>query len=139
MAAYRLKDNAQVSLAYGRFYQDSDDETLLYSQGVGQERAEHFIFNYQYTSANRTFRIEAYQKSYQDLVKFSIDEAGDYTYSNDGEGYARGIDVWFRDKKTIKNLDYWVSYSYLDTERDYRNFSGGFPIGGRLAAYCGWN
>jgi len=24
--------------------------------------------------------------------------------------------------KTIKNMDYWVSYSYLDTERDYRDF-----------------
>jgi len=30
--------------------------------------------------------------------------------------------VFWRDSKSIKNLDYWVSYSFLDTERDYRSF-----------------
>jgi hypothetical protein len=25
-----------------------------------------------------------------------------------------------RDGKSIKNLEYWVSYSYIDTERDYK-------------------
>ena len=24
--------------------------------------------------------------------------------------------------KSIKNTDYWVSYSYLDSERNYRNY-----------------
>ena len=27
-----------------------------------------------------------------------------------------------RDKKSIKNFDYWISYSYLDTKRDYLNY-----------------
>ena len=78
--------------------------------------------NYQYTVASRTFRIEAYQKAYKDLVKYSIDDEGIYQYTNGGDGHARGIDVWYRDRKSIKNLDYWVSYSYLDTERDYINY-----------------
>ena len=39
-----------------------------------------------------------------------------------GKGYARGIDVFYRDKKTIRNSDFWVSYSFLDTERNYRDF-----------------
>ena len=43
-------------------------------------------------------------------------------YTNAGGGYAQGIDVFWRDSKSIKNLDYWASYSYLDTERQYRNF-----------------
>ena len=30
--------------------------------------------------------------------------------------------MFWRDGKTIKSLDYWVSYSYLDTERDFRNY-----------------
>lgn len=122
MAAYRIGDDSQVSLAFGHFYQDTDDQTLFYSDGVGQEQASHYILNYQYTVAKRTFRIEAYQKNYNDLVKYTVDSEGENSYTNNGDGYARGIDVWFRDKKTIKNLDYWVSYSYLDTERDYRDY-----------------
>jgi hypothetical protein len=122
MAAYRLGDDAQVSLAYGLFYQDTDDQILFYSEGLDQERASHYILNYQYTVAKRTFRIEAYQKDYHSLVKYTVDSDGEYTYKNNGDGYARGIDLWFRDRKTIKNLDYWLSYSYLDTERDYRDY-----------------
>jgi outer membrane cobalamin receptor len=30
--------------------------------------------------------------------------------------------LFWRDSKSIKNIDYWVSYSYLDSERDYRNY-----------------
>ncbi len=29
----------------------------------------------------------------------------------------------WRDKKTIKNFDYWISYSYLDTKRNYLNYT----------------
>jgi len=41
---------------------------------------------------------------------------------NTGYGEARGVDVFWRDKKTVKNLDYWISYSYIDTKRDYLNY-----------------
>jgi vitamin B12 transporter len=46
------------------------------------------------------------------------------TFNNNGSGYAQGIELFYRDKKTFKNLDYWVSYSYLDTKRDYLNYPG---------------
>ncbi|MDO8928165.1 MAG: TonB-dependent receptor, partial [Bacteroidota bacterium] len=59
----------------------------------------------------------------KDLVKFT---GGEFylptSYNNSGNGYANGLDLFWRDKKTIKNGDYWISYSYLDTKRDYRNF-----------------
>ncbi|MCK7559165.1 hypothetical protein MKQ70_31020 [Chitinophaga sedimenti] len=42
--------------------------------------------------------------------------------NNNGTGYARGAELFWRDKKTIKNADYWVSYSFLDTKRDYLNY-----------------
>jgi len=123
MLAYKVGDNSQVSLAYGTFYQDAQVRTLLYSNGVSQERADHYIANYQYMSDKRIFRVEASQKNYRDLVRFNQDAQGQLIYGNDGDGYARGIDVWFRDKKTIKNGDYWVSYSYLDTQRKYLDYT----------------
>ena len=44
------------------------------------------------------------------------------SYDNSGTGYARGIDIFWRDKKTIPLADYWISYSYLDTKRNYQDF-----------------
>jgi hypothetical protein len=41
---------------------------------------------------------------------------------NNGSGYAQGFELFWRDKKTVKNLDYWLSYSYLDTKRDFLNY-----------------
>ncbi|MGL6068371.1 MAG: TonB-dependent receptor, partial [Sediminibacterium sp.] len=42
--------------------------------------------------------------------------------STDGDGYAKGIEVFWRDKKSLKGMDYWISYSYLDTKRNYNNY-----------------
>ena len=30
--------------------------------------------------------------------------------------------MFWRDRKTLKNVDYWISYSWLDTKRDYLNY-----------------
>ncbi|MEO0046326.1 MAG: hypothetical protein RL705_1517, partial [Bacteroidota bacterium] len=42
---------------------------------------------------------------------------------NTGSGYAKGLDVFWRDNKTIKNVEYWVSYSFIDTQRNYKNYT----------------
>jgi hypothetical protein len=57
------------------------------------------------------------------LVKFDT-EFPTFTssYNSTGSGYASGVDLFWRDNESFKNLEYWASYSYLDTERDYRNF-----------------
>jgi hypothetical protein len=71
----------------------------------------------------KLFRAEAYRKDYDHLVKFDTQiESLDSNFNASGDGYAQGIDLFWRDNTSIKNVDYWVSYSYLDTERDYRNF-----------------
>ena len=77
---------------------------------------------------NQTFRVEGYWKQYKDLVAFN--PANPYlpdSYFNSGDGYARGVDVFFRDSKTFQNIDYWLSYSYLDTEREYRDYPNSAP------------
>jgi vitamin B12 transporter len=114
--AYKTGTGAQVSLAYGIFYQKPENMYLMTSPGLCYTKAVHYILNYQKTTEGRIFRVEAYYKKYQDLVKtFPL-------YNNDGKGYAKGLEFFWRDKKTIKNLDYWISYSYLNTKRDYLNY-----------------
>ncbi len=69
---------------------------------------------------DRTFRVETYYKKYTDLVKFI--DGNLYLLNSTGTGYAKGAELFWRDSKSIKFLDYWVSYSFLDTKRDYLNF-----------------
>lgn len=120
--AYKTGKDAQVSVAYGIFYQKGENQQLFYTSNLGFTRATHYILNYQKMTRNRIFRVEAYYKKYEDLIK-TVPLGYNYqSYDNSGSGYARGIDVFWRDKKTFKNFDYWVSYSYLDTKRDYLNY-----------------
>jgi hypothetical protein len=116
--AYKTGANAQVSLAYGVFYQKPLNNELLFTNSLGYARATHYIINYQKTANDRIFRVEAFYKKYSDLVKTYP------LYNNNGFGYAKGFELFLRDKKTIKNFDYWISYSYLDTKRDYLNYPG---------------
>jgi len=121
--AYKTSKNGQFSLAYGNFFQNPNSSVLKFEQDLTARKTSHYILNYQYVNNGKIFRAEAYRKDYDNLVKFDTQfESFDTNYKSSGYGYAQGIDVFWRDNTSIKNLDYWVSYSYLDTERDYRNF-----------------
>lgn len=121
--AYKSSPKGQFSLAYGHFYQNPLTEYLKYNQALETEKTSHYILNYQYSGDGKTFRAEAYYKDYDKLTKYDTQRAQfDSEFNNLGSGYATGVDVFWRDNQSIKNLDYWMSYSYLDTERDYRNF-----------------
>jgi hypothetical protein len=119
--AYKPKEKGQFSFAYGRFRQSAKNTYVRNNTGLGSEKAEHFILNYQIISNNRTFRVETFYKKYFDLVKFQYRSA-DTLFVNGGDGYAKGFEVFWRDNQTLKNVDYWVSYSYLDTKRNYLNY-----------------
>lgn len=114
--AQRTGKDAQVSFAYGDFYQKPENINFYQSTNLGYAKATHYILNYAKTNKDYTFRIETFYKQYQQLVKTFP------TYNNNGIGYAKGIELFWRDRKTVENLDYWFSYSYLDTKRDFNNF-----------------
>jgi vitamin B12 transporter len=122
--AYRTGVGAQVSFAYGIFYQKPENQQLFTTTDLGYTKATHYILNYQKVLNDKIFRVEAFYKKYEDLVKTVPLSYFTGLYNNSGLGYAQGIELFFRDKHTIKNLDYWVSYSYLDTKRDYLNYPG---------------
>jgi outer membrane receptor for ferrienterochelin and colicin len=114
--AYQFTKNAQLSADYGLFYQKPINQFLLFNQDMPFMRAEHFILTYQRIDAVTTFRTQLFHKDYRQLPKIGADTA------NNGTGFAQGFEVFWRDKKTLKNFDYWVTYSYLNTEREYLNF-----------------
>lgn len=107
---------SQVSFAYGRFYQNPEDEYLILKPS-GFEQADHYILKYEINKPDVNFRIESYYKKYNRLTKTN---AG--IPDNSGYGYARGFEIFWRDKKSIKDADYWISYSFLDTKRNVRDY-----------------
>jgi len=117
--AYKPGKQGQFSFAYGTFRQSPLNQYLRVNRQLDAQRAEHFILNYQILTDRKTFRIETYYKKYTDLIKFN---GAPNMLTNSGNGYAKGLELFWRDSETIKNADYWISYSFLDTERDYLNF-----------------
>ena len=121
--AYKVSKSGQFAFAFGDFAQAPRQEFLKFTNSFESEKATHYILNYLYSKKGQTFRAEIYEKNYRDLVKFNT--AGpqfNTIFTNNGNGYARGLDVLWRDNTNIKNLEYWFSYSYIDSERDFRNF-----------------
>ncbi len=121
--AYKITTNSQFSLAYGDFYQAPQQEVLKYESVLDLQKSSHYIFNYLYQKEGKMLRAEAYYKSYDRLAKFDTPSPQfDSNFTTNGDGYATGLDLYWRDNTSIKNLEYWASYSYLDTKRDYRNY-----------------
>ncbi len=119
--AYKTGKGAQMSLAFGEFFQKPENVELINNttggiRDLGYTKATHYLINYIKTTSLQTFRVEAYYKKYNNLVRTTP------TADILGSGYAQGFELFWRDKKTIKNIDYWISYSYLDTKRQFQNY-----------------
>ncbi|HLG39520.1 MAG TPA: TonB-dependent receptor, partial [Chitinophagaceae bacterium] len=118
--AYKLNDKSQVSAAYGIFYQKPETNYLFRNSDLEFTKATHYILNYQYVADGQTLRLELFQKTYDQLISFPQDNPA--KLSNKGTGFAKGIEFFWRDKMAFKTLDYWISYSYLDTKRQYLDY-----------------
>ncbi|TDO20983.1 TonB-dependent receptor [Pedobacter duraquae] len=113
---YKTGKDSQLSFAYGRFYQNPEDSYLIL-KALDYEQADHYILKYELNLADRLFRIEGYYKDYANLTKVKGNQL-----DNSGSGYARGFELFLKDKKTIPNGDFWISYSFLDSKRDFANY-----------------
>jgi len=124
-AAYKTGSFSQVSMAWGMYRQKPENDYLQFAPSLLHEQADHYILNFQYRKQRRTFRIEAYLKQYDQLVKYtSLYSPLAADYNNEGYGRARGIDLFWRDSESLQGSDYWISYSYLNTTRNYQDYAG---------------
>lgn len=122
--AYKMSKNGQFCLAYGDFHQNPKQDYLKYSSDFNYEKTAHYILNYLYSTNGKTLRAELFYKDYSNLVKYDTSvPMYNSVFNNNGFGYAKGLDVFWRDSKSVKNLDYWISYSYIDSKRNYKNFT----------------
>lgn len=116
--AYKINPYHNVSAFYGEYFQSPLQE-LAYVNPSGFMKSRQYLLNYFYQKEKQTIRVEVYRKDYEDLVR----NEGAFNYIQKGNGFAQGIDFFWRNNGShFKNLQYWVSYSYIDTKRLYKDF-----------------
>lgn len=120
---YQINNKNQASFAYGIFHQNAADEVLKYANNLSWSEAQHYILNYNYTSQHQQLRIELFRKKYNHLVQYnSPSPAYDSNYYTQGNGVSQGLDIFWKDSKSIRNLQYWVSYSLTDVHKLEQNY-----------------
>ena len=120
--AYKVATDAQLSFASGTFYQNPDRRYMPTAVAIGYSKATHYILQYFKNNANYSLRGEVFYKKYNALYKTGASNTKEVVLNNNGSGYAQGVELFWRDRKTVKGLDYWFSYSYLDTRREFNNY-----------------
>ena len=119
--AYRISKTWTSSLAYGIFYQNPENK-YFGSNPLTYQKAEHYVLQVQKSAEGRSFRLEAFYKNYKDLIKTKVLDYRPVAINNTGDGFAKGFEMFWRDKKSIKDIDYWISYSFLDSKRNFQNY-----------------
>ncbi len=123
---YKKIQNLTIAPYYGDFYQNPRNGDLIFDfeNKLTNEKANQFGINLYWEKDNRIIFIDAFSKKYTNLVKFSYvgDDRNPSEFNNRGYGTARGIDFFISDNQTFNNLEYRISYTYLDSERDYQNY-----------------
>jgi outer membrane cobalamin receptor len=122
--AYKTGAHSQISLACGEFYQNPENDYLKFAPQLKPEKASHAVMTWQYLTELKTFRVEGYQKKYNNLVKYTQPLATNpLDFNNLGSGHAEGVDIFWRDKETFKLTDYWISYSWINARRNYKDYT----------------
>lgn len=115
---FDIDDFNQITLSYGDFYQKPLDKFMLFDPNLDYLKSTHYIATYKRDIGGRTLRVEGYHKEYDQLIKYNEQNE----FNNNGYGFARGIDFFWKDAVSLSFLEYWVTYSYIDSERNYNNF-----------------
>ena len=138
--AYKMSPDLTVRGAWGYFYQSPIYQQLEYSTAsdtnTQSQRAIHDLLgvDYELMSDEQThdflkLKLEAYHKTYSDLISSTVSSSGRVNYSrrNDAVGRASGLDAYVM--YSTSGFSGWISYSLLNAEQKMvtRDSVGYFP------------
>ncbi len=121
-AAKKINKQSQLSISYGEYTQTIQDNFLFFDQRLGTEKATHVTSNFSFKTEKHIVRAEAFWKKYDNLLSFSGSEFTPSDLGNNGYGNAYGVDFFWRGNQVIKNTDFWISYSWTESSRRFRNY-----------------
>lgn len=114
---YLAGQETVLRFSWGRYSQFP--QPMLYNETSGNpdidaQWSHHVVVGLEHSADHLMFRLEAYRKTYADLVL----RAETTKYANMGDGVARGIDCFVKYGGFLQTrASGWVSYSYLHSRR----------------------
>ena len=116
-------------MGFDQWYRQSNIDIDFNNSDLDFEKSIHNILNYEWSKKKKTIRFEVFNKKYENLVMSQELDCGldvcKNTLSNDGSGYSRGAEIFWRSDQTSDGIgqDIWIAYSYLDSKRKYKQYS----------------
>ncbi len=117
---YNLNKEYTLKTAWGHYYQFPVD-FIRTSKDSGNpnlkpERADHYIAGIEHLfDKDNMGRLELYYKDYSQLI---AQEKSDIKYSNRGDGFSKGFDLFLQRKET-KKINGWITYTYCISKRKF--------------------
>lgn len=123
--SYLFSSAHQLALSAGNYRQRQSDQVVFARAfDLAPATLDQLGLTYSRTWDGRVLRAEAYAKRYDRLLSYDATGA----FASGGDGYARGLDLFFRDRKTVPDADFWVSYSFADAARRRGDLSERAPV-----------
>ena len=115
--SYKFHDIIFSGVA-GRYQQMSNKDYLIRNKALSNERNLQYLLGIYTQKEEKIFRAEAYWKDYERLPLLD----SQLGYTSEGEGYSRGVDLFYNDRMFLKHWDYMVAYTFNDSQRRYLNY-----------------
>lgn len=113
-----------LSGVFGRYTQLPENTYLVRFPDLESEVCLQSNLGAQYEAEGRFYKAEVYYKDYSRLALAEADgTTGNSLLNSDGYGYSKGIDLFFRDRASIKNLEYQLSYTYNISRRKSQEYT----------------
>jgi hypothetical protein len=119
--AYRFNARNIVSFAAGDYFQLPAMEHLKYSDAVDFASVTKATASYSYIKRSGKFQIDTYYKRYKNLVTYAQGPYRPEAFANAGHGRGYGVDLFW--KNNVGRLEYWLTYSYNQTEKQFGLFA----------------
>lgn len=120
---FTANEHNTISFSYGKYHQEARADIYKFKNDLLWQSAEHYILNYTFNQRGRMLRIEAFIKDYDKLITYdNLSPQYNSKFNNNGYGKVKGIDLFWKDNRSIPNLQYWISYSYTEPKKLERNY-----------------
>lgn len=116
--------DVMLSGTIGRYTQLPENKYLVRQPGLKSETCMQYNLGIQYNGAGRFYNAEIYYKDYDRLALLETDaDIESALLTSNGYGHSKGIDIFFRDQVSLKNLEYQLSYTYNISRRKYQDYA----------------
>lgn len=117
-------EDVMLSGTIGRYTQLPENKYLVSQPNLKSEACLQYNLGFQYDRGGRFYKAEFYYKNYDRLALIEANADMETAFlTSGGYGRSKGIDLFFRDRTLLQNLEYQLSYTYNISKRKYQEYA----------------